>query len=339
MKKFVQNFQFGDSEKNRDPMLAVLIQLEANMTKTPFKNETKSKHRQEERVQEEQGEPAMPVLEEEVVKYKRQRCGEWGIDQQGQAIPMSSSAMVVYKERLEAMKVAAHLSLEAKKAVDKHMLEAKQAEDKHMLELKQAEDKHMLEVKQAEDKHMLEVKQAEDKHMLEVKQAEDKRIESAGRALLKMRVDEDEHVFTTRERLHNQAITHAKERMALESSSIPTAATAATAAPIAPAPAAEAENPDLSTTVLKEYIKMQSQFNFKNDAEKKAVLSSAGIITANKFRAKWGFSPEQRLEGEYGAVNFYPVVEGAMIIDSLRDAIRKVRGKGLQPALCFLRVA
>ena len=317
MKKFVQNFQFGDSEKNRDPMLAVLIQLEANMTKTPFKNETKSKHRQEERVQEEQGEPAMPVLEEEVVKYKRQRCGEWGIDQQGQAIPMSSSAMVVYKERLEAMKVAAHLSLEAKKAVDKHMLEAKQAEDKHMLELKQAEDKHMLEVKQAEDK----------------------RIESAGRALLKMRVDEDEHVFTTRERLHNQAITHAKERMALESSSIPTAATAATAAPIAPAPAAEAENPDLSTTVLKEYIKMQSQFNFKNDAEKKAVLSSAGIITANKYRAKWGFSPEQRLEGEYGAVNFYPVVEGAMIIDSLRDAIRKVRGKGLQPALCFLRVA
>ena len=317
MKKFVQNFQFGDSEKNRDPMLAVLIQLEANMTKTPFKNETKSKHRQEERVQEEQGEPAMPVLEEEVVKYKRQRCGEWGIDQQGQAIPMSSSAMVVYKERLEAMKVAAHLSLEAKKAVDKHMLEAKQAEDKHMLELKQAEAKHMLEVKQAEDK----------------------RIESAGRALLKMRVDEDEHVFTTRERLHNQAITHAKERMALESSSIPTAATAATAAPIAPAPAAEAENPDLSTTVLKEYIKMQSQFNFKNDAEKKAVLSSAGIITANKFRAKWGFSPEQRLEGEYGAVNFYPVVEGAMIIDSLRDAIRKVRGKGLQPALCFLRVA
>ena len=77
----------------------------------------------------------------------------------------------------------------------------------------------------------------------------------------------------------------------------------------------------------------------QDDAEKKAVLSSAGMITANKYRAKWGFSPEQRLEGEYGAVNFYPAAEGGMIIDSLRDAIRKVRGKGLQPALCFVRLA
>jgi hypothetical protein len=250
------------------------------------------------------------VPEEEVVKYKRQRYSDWGTDQQGQAIPLSSSAVVVFKDRIEAMRMAAHASLEAKKAEDQHTLETKQAEDKHLLDAKKAEDKHTLEAKQEEDRRMEDVVRA----ALKAKQDEDHHILEARRSLLKIRADEDDHTYNTLERLHKQSMSHTKERMA----------------------AALPEDPTLTTSVLKEYLKMQTHFIFKNEAEKKAILASAGVIAAGKYRAKWGRNPEQRAEPPYGSVNYYPTAESVMLVDSLRDASRKVRGNGLQPPLCFI---
>ena len=364
MHKLVQEINGGDCEKNRAETLMMLITLTSNVSKIPYV----CKASDQPPMETEQGESAMPVPEEEVVKYKRQRYGEWGKDQQGQMMPLSANAVIVFRDTVEAMKVAAQLSLEAKKAEDKRIedvsrftLKAKQDEDKRLEEFGRSVRKGKCDDMDTEI--MLAIRASELvglKATAQALAATAKKVEIAAAndildlqiiqlnkssELEKLKKTESENK-TAREKaeveaemahsalLHEQKVAQAKELL------LPTVATPLAPAPApAPAPAAEAENPDLSTTVLKEYIKMQSQFNFKNDAEKKAVLSSAGIITANKFRAKWGFSPEQRLEGEYGAVNFYPVVEGAMIIDSLRDAIRKVRGKGLQPALCFLRVA
>ena len=378
MHKLVQEINGGDCEKNRAQTLMMLITLTSNVSKIPYV----CKASDQPPMETEEGESAMPVPEEEVVKYKRQRYGEWGKDQQGQMMPLSANAVIVFRDTVEAMNVAAQLSLEAKKAEDKRVedfsravLKAKQDEDKRLEDFSRA----VLKAKQDEDKRLEEFGRSVRKGkcddmdteiMLAIRASELVGLKATAQALAitakkneiaaandilelqiiqlnksseleKLKKTESENK-TAREKaeveaemahsalLHEQKVAQAKELL------LPTVAT-----PLAPATAktAEAENPDLSTTVLKEYIKIQSQFNFKNDAEKKAVLSSAGMITANKYRAKWGFSPEQRLEGEYGAVNFYPAAEGGMIIDSLRDAIRKVRGKGLQPALCFVRLA
>ena len=360
METLVQEIKGGDCEKNRDNTLKMLIELTSKVSKFPYVPKASDQLPMET----EEGESAMPVPEEEVVKYKRPRYSEWGTDQQGHAIPLSSSAVAVFRARVEAMNVAAQLSLEAKKAEDKRLEDFSRA----VLKAKQDEDKRLEEFGRSVRKGKCDDMDTE--IMLAIRASEIVGLKATAQALAttakkneiaaandilelqiiqlnksseleKLKKTESENK-TAREKaeveaemahsalLHEQKVAQAKELL------LPTVAT-----PLAPATAktTEAENPDLSTTVLKEYIKIQSQFNFKNDAEKKAVLSSAGMITANKYRAKWGFSPEQRLEGEYGAVNFYPAAEGAMIIDSLRDAIRKVRGKGLQPALCFVRLA
>ena len=137
METLVQEIKGGDCEKNRDNTLKMLIELTSKVSKFPYVPKASDQLPMET----EEGESAMPVPEEEVVKYKRPRYSEWGTDQQGHAIPLSSSAVAVFRARVEAMNVAAQLSLEAKKAEDKRVedfsravLKAKQDEDKRLEE-------------------------------------------------------------------------------------------------------------------------------------------------------------------------------------------------------------
>jgi hypothetical protein len=91
----------------------------------------------------------------------------------------------------------------------------------------------------------------------------------------------------------------------------------------------------LYTSILKEYTKHKEQFKFKNDQEKKTVLERAGKIAVDKLATTKGYKPIKQQEGAFEQVNFYLLEEAAMLLESLREALRRQRAGGLQQTLSF----